>query len=398
MKAKKNFLERFLERIDSIDSNSVQAYILRLSRDKGFLETVFNAIQEGILVVDRHLKINYYNHAAKELLGLPDDLENIRLSQFLHDVDWRRILQQDEEEWCRISRQEIEILYPAHRFLQFYLVPVEHGGGYATVILRDVTESHEHTIQELETEKIAAISMLAAGVAHEIGNPLNSLYLNLQLLIRMLEDKKTKSFDRKVATEMVTAAKNEVERLDNIINQFLHAVRPGQLQMMPLDMKSIIIDTLTFMRQEIEMRTINVRCEWPEILPKIKGDPGQLKQAFYNIFKNAIQAMPEGGELDVICSYDEEWLELEISDNGQGISQENIGRIFEPFKSFKKGGTGIGMMIIERIIREHGADLQLQTAAGKGTSIVIRFPRRNRRIRVLPEAVTQQNQPENSPE
>jgi signal transduction histidine kinase len=152
------------------------------------------------------------------------------------------------------------------------------------------------------------------------------------------------------------------------------------------------------MRQEIEMRTINVRCEWPEILPKIKGDPGQLKQAFYNIFKNAIQAMPEGGELDVICSYDEEWLELEISDNGQGISQENIGRIFEPFKSFKKGGTGIGMMIIERIIREHGADLQLQTAAGKGTSIVIRFPRRNRRIRVLPEAVTQQNQPENSPE
>jgi signal transduction histidine kinase len=387
MKAKKNFLERFLERLDSIDSNSVQAYILRLSKDKGFLETVFNAINEGILVVDRHLKINYYNYAAKDLLGLPDDLENIRLSQLLHDVDWRRILQQDEEEWCRISRQEIEIIYPNHRFLQFYLVPMVEQGGYATVILRDVTESHERTIQELESEKVTAISMLAAGVAHEIGNPLNSLYLNLQLLVRMLEDKNTRNFNRKEAVAMVTAAKNEVERLDNIINQFLHAVRPGQSVMAPLDMKNLIIDTLTFMRQEIELKSINVRCEWPDILPKIKGDPGQLKQAFYNILKNAIHAMPEGGEIDVICSYDEDWLELEFTDTGHGIAKENVGRIFEPFKSFKKGGTGIGMIIIERIMREHGAELQLQTAPGKGTCIVIRFPRHSRRIRALPEAV-----------
>jgi two-component system, sporulation sensor kinase E len=355
MKAKKNFLERFLERLDSIDSNSVQAYILRLSKDKGFLETVFNAINEGILVVDRHLKINYYNYAAKDLLGLPDDLENIRLSQLLHDVDWRRILQQDEEEWCRISRQEIEIIYPNHRFLQFYLVPMVEQGGYATVILRDVTESHERTIQELESEKVTAISMLAAGVAHEIGNPLNSLYLNLQLLVRMLEDKNTRNFNRKEAVAMVTAAKNEVERLDNIINQFLHAVRPGQSVMASLDMKNLIIDTLTFMRQEIELKSINVRCEWPDI--------------------------------DVICSYDEDWLELEFTDTGHGIAKENVGRIFEPFKSFKKGGTGIGMIIIERIMREHGAELQLQTAPGKGTCIVIRFPRHSRRIRALPEAV-----------
>ncbi|MHB9138739.1 MAG: sensor histidine kinase [Victivallaceae bacterium] len=385
MMSKKSFLDRFLERVDSIDSNSVQAYILRLSREKGFLETVFNAIQEGILVVDRRLKIRYHNKAAKELLGLPDDLDHLRLSHFLRNVDWHRILQEDEDEWFRVSRQEIEILYPAHRYLQFYLVPTEEKDGYASVILRDVTETRNRTIKELETEKIQAISMLAASVAHEIGNPLNSLYLNLQLLQRMFADKSKKGFDRDSAAEMVEAARDEVERLDNIINQFLHAIRPGHLKMVPVDMKNLIIETLNFMRQEIENRAVNVKCEWPEFLPKISGDPAQLKQAFYNILKNAVQAMPEGGGIDVICSYDEDWLELEFADTGEGISAKNLGRIFEPFQTFKKEGTGLGMLVIERIVREHGAELSLQTMEGKGTSIVIKFPRHGKRVRVLPE-------------
>ncbi len=385
MISKKSFLDRFLERVDSIDSNSVQAYILRLSREKGFLETIFNAIQEGILVVDRRLKIRYHNKAAKELLGLPDELNDLRISQFLRNVDWHRILKEDEEEWFRVSRQEIEILYPVHRYLQFYLVPTEEKDGYATVILRDVTETRDRTIEELETEKIQAISMLAASVAHEIGNPLNSLYLNMQLLQRMFADKSRKAFDREAAAEMVKAAKNEVERLDNIINQFLHAIRPGRTQMVPVDMKTLIIETLNFMRQEIENRAVSVKCEWPEVLPKVSGDPAQLKQAFYNILKNAVQAMPEGGGIDVICSYDEDWLELEFADTGLGISAGNLSRIFEPFQTFKKEGTGLGMMVIERIAREHGAELSLQTTEGKGTSIVIKFPRHGKRIRVLPE-------------
>ena len=381
LKKKNSFLDRFIERVDSMDANSLQAYILHLSREKGFFETIFNAVEEGILVVDRSLHIRYHNQAAKDLLGLPDDLDKIRLSQFLQNIDWFRILKQDEDEWTRMSRQEIEIMYPKHRYVQFYLVPHDEDNSFATVILRDVSETRQRTMEELETETSNYVSMLAGEVAHEIGNPLNSLYLNLQLLNRMFKpDEKP---DIEESREMLKACRDEVERLDNIINQFLHAIRPGENAMLDLDIKDVIIDTLTFMQTEIETKDISVKCNWPEVLPKIYGDISQLKQAFFNVLCNAVQAMPQGGEIVVNSSYNDDHVILEFTDTGHGISADKLNRMFDPFKSFKKGGTGLGMMIIERVLRLHGAEMSVDTKEGEGTAIVIKFPRPGKRIRVL---------------
>jgi len=380
-KTKDSFLDRFIERVDSIDANSLQAYILHLSREKGFFETIFNAVEEGILVVDRSLHIRYHNQAAKDLLGLPDDLSKIRLSQFMQNIDWFRILKQDEDEWTRMSRQEIEIMYPKHRYVQFYLVPHDEDNSFATVILRDVTESRKQTMEEFETETSNYVSMLAGEVAHEIGNPLNSLYLNLQLLNRMFEPDETPDLEE--SRDMLKVCRDEVERLDNIINQFLHAIRPGESEMIDLDIKDVIIDTLTFMQIEIETKGISVECKWPDIMPKIYGDISQLKQAFFNVLRNAVQAMPQGGEILVNAFYDDDYVILEFSDTGDGISADKLNRMFDPFKSFKKGGTGLGMMIIERVLRVHGAEMSVDTKEGEGTAIVIKFPRPGRRIRVL---------------
>ena len=380
-KNKNSFLDRFIERVDSIDANSLQAYILHLSREKGFFETIFNAVEEGILVVDRRLKIRYHNQAAKDLLGLPEDVSKTRLSQFLRNIDWYRILKQDEDEWTRMSRQEIEIMYPKHRYVQFYLVPHDEDSSFATVILRDVTESRQRTMQELETETSNYVSMLAGEVAHEIGNPLNSLYLNLQLLNHMFSPDEEPDLDE--SREMLKVCRNEVERLDNIINQFLHAIRPGESEMHDIDIRDVILDTLTFMQTEIETKKISVKCNWPDILPKIYGDVAQLKQAFFNILRNAIQAMPQGGEIGVNGFYNDDYIVLEFTDTGDGISADKLNHMFDPFKSFKKGGTGLGMMIIERVLRLHGAEMSVDTKEGEGTAIVIKFPRPGRRIRVL---------------
>ena len=378
--AEESFLDRLIERIDALDSSSVQAYILHLSREKGFLETIFNTIHEGILVVDRKLRIQYHNRAAKELLGLPDDLSRVRLSQFLRHIDWHRILQGDEDEWLRMSRQEIEILYPCRRIVQFYLVPHQEDRSTASIIIKDITDSREHSLDELETKKIEAISMLAASVAHEIGNPLNSLYLHLQLMQRQVGAGK---MDSDELLELLGVAKSEVERLDSIINQFLGAIRPGKPQIAPINMKSLIVEALTFMQHEIEGRKIKIKCNWPNMLPEIPGDTEQLKQAFYNIIKNALQAMPEGGDLDITCSFDEEFVKVIFSDTGSGISQEKFGAVFEPYYTSRKEGSGIGMMIIERIFREHGAEMTLESTDGKGVSFIIKFLRHNRQTRQL---------------
>ena len=118
MTARKSFLERFSERLGELDATNRQAYILRLARDRGFFETVFNAVEEGILVVDRKLRIRYSNRAAHDMLALPEDTSQIRVSQLIRGVDWRLILREDENEWVRLARQEVEILYPEPRFIQ----------------------------------------------------------------------------------------------------------------------------------------------------------------------------------------------------------------------------------------------------------------------------------------
>ncbi|OGV33197.1 MAG: hypothetical protein A2020_11210 [Lentisphaerae bacterium GWF2_45_14] len=382
--SKESFLDRLIDKLDSMDSNNIQAYILRLSREKGFLRTVFDAIHEGIIVIDRTLRIRYHNEAAKKLIGLPDDTSKLRISQLLRDIDWRKMLKEDVEEWYRISLKEVEVFYPAHRFIQFYIVPHENEHGSAAVILRDVTDLRQRTMSEIESEKLRAISLLAAGVAHEIGNPLNSIYLHLQLLQRQLSGKS--ELDREEAANLVKVSKEEVERLDTIINQFLAAVRPSKPSIAPLDIKEVIIESLNFMRYEIENRKVEVKCTWPELIPQIPGDEAQLKQAFYNILKNSLQAMPEGGKIVISCIYDENHVEISFGDNGSGIKKEDMKKIFEPYYTTKSKGSGLGLMIIERIIREHGAELNIRSKEGEGTIITASFPRHGKRMRVLTAA------------
>lgn len=383
---KASFLDRFIERLDAIDSNSLQAYIVHLFRERGFFESVFNAVHEGILVIDKYLSIKYFNHAGKMLLGLPDDYRKLKINKVLPQLEWRKILGGDVDAWTRLARQEIEIAYPEKRYLQVYIVPQnEDNERFATIILHDVTERRKQTDEELESRTAGVVAMLAGSVAHEIGNPLNSLYLNLQLLEHDLKDE---SFDRNEALETVACCQGEVRRLDNLIRQFLNAVRPAQMNFQQLDLRELLLDTLKFMRHELELRSLTVKCDFPDTWQMISGDAEQLKQAFYNIIKNAAQATSSGGELVITGSVDDNCVRLGFSDSGRGVNVQELSRMFEPFASFKKGGNGLGMMIIERVIRAHGAELMLDTAPDKGMNLTISFPRGNRRVRMLPENVT----------
>jgi len=197
--------EKFLNRLDSMDSGSIQAYLNIFLKERDYFETIFNTIHEGIIVVDKNLRIKFFNRAAKDMLGLPDDLSRLRISNFLKDIkdiEWKSLLREIASE--KTLRREVEILYPAQRTLQIYLVPHKEFPDNTLVILGDITESVRQTQSQIESEKLHIVSLLAAGVAHEIGNPLNSLSLNLQYLRRMITEG---TFDKTDALESIDIAR-----------------------------------------------------------------------------------------------------------------------------------------------------------------------------------------------
>jgi signal transduction histidine kinase len=375
-----SFFDKIIGKLDPAYKNNIQAYINRVDKERSFLETVFNTINEGVIVVDSKLNIKYTNSSAQGLLGLPENFNEQRISRFLKELEWNSMIDADGN-WNKISRREIEVLYPLRRILLFYLLPLETDTKSAVIILHDITESRENTQEIIESEKMNMISMLAAGVAHEIGNPLNSLNIHLQLLQRHLADINN-SIDEETS-ELLNIANSEVERLDKIIHQFLQAVRSVKPDLHKLNIAPILIETLKLLRNDIENKCIDIKCSWENTLPLIMGDENQLKQAFFNIIKNAIQSMSQNGNLDIECTFNDDFLILSFIDTGKGISKENIGHVSDAYFTTKKEGNGLGLMVVERIIREHGAELAIESEVGKGTTFTIKFPRSSRKIRLL---------------
>ncbi len=382
---KSAFIDKLLERIDRLDTGSLQAHFLRLAGEKGLLETIFHAIQEGIVVVDEKGLIRYVNRAAEKLLGFrAEQATGSLISRYLREIEWDLVLELDAEAWSNLVSREIEINYPEHRFLDFYVVPlaaVEAGQKGAVVILRDITRERESESRTMESERLQAITLLAAGVAHEIGNPLNSLTIHLQLLERELRGRPEE--DAAPMRELLEVAQREVERLDQIITQFLRALRPTEPNLERTPLREVLDQTLAFLKHEIRDRDVLVDVQAQEDLPPALLDRNQIKQVFFNIIRNAIQAMSKGGLLTIRLSSDDRFVAIAFKDTGPGIPAENLGNLFDPYFTTKKEGTGLGLMIVQRIVRDHGGEIEVRSEPKAGTTFTIFLPRDERRIRLL---------------
>jgi len=382
---KSAFLDKLIERLDRLDPGSLQSQFLRLAQEKGFLETVFHAFREGVIVVNEKGRISYANTAAQKLLGFSmDAAAGQPIERYLREVEWDRVLALDEREWSKLVTREIEVSYPEHRFLDFYVVPLPGRAAEpegAVIILRDITREREQEAKTIESERLSALTLLAAGVAHEIGNPLNSLNIHLQLIERELAD--LPADKEQSLRELLDVSRREVSRLDQIISQFLRAIRPSLPTFEKASVIALLKETLEFLKHEIRDRDVLVEVSEPEENVSILLDPNQIKQVFFNIIRNAIQAMPDGGLLKIAVTDSDRYVAVSFRDTGPGIAPEDLGRIFEPYHSSKAEGSGLGLMIVQRIIREHGGQIEVHSEPRKGTTFTIFLPRDEHRVRLL---------------
>ena len=383
------FRDRLQERMGKLDAASLRKYLNIALNEKDFFEDIFDTLREGIIVLDNALRIRIANPAAMRLFGIPDSAIGQPIARYFRQFDWAQLLNVPADEWGRFSRQEMEIFYPERRFLSFYLIPAPEPPELsnedqllATLIFHDVTEHRNDNEKTLEAQRVTAITQLAAGVAHELGNPLNALGIRLQILNRKLKQENPDIL-REATAQFVDVAEQELQRLDGIVKNFLNAIRPTQLSLAPVNLKDLLVGTLGFLEPELQAKDISVDVDFPDLVPAISGDAGQLTQAFFNLLKNAMQAMPNGGKIKITCTVDDIFVHLRFADNGPGFTKEQLARFMEPYYTTKENGHGLGLLIVDRIVRSHGGDFAIDGKPGAGAAFTISLPRHARIIRQL---------------
>ncbi len=385
---KTSSLDRVLGRLDTLDSVNLANLVQRLARERGVFEEIFNTLQEGILVVRDDGTIEYANAAAHRLVGLGgDELAGQTLWRVVPGLRNSLGAALDDEASggaAPVVTREFELTYPEPRMVRLYMVPFRAGGSQQrrfAVILSDVTKEKQSTEARIETERTSSILLLAAGVAHELGNPLNSLTIHLQLMERKLKKLKG-SKEVESLSESVRVCRDEVTRLDGIISNFLEAIRPRPPNLVETDLNEVLTDVLRFQHRELADRGVTVEAETRD-LPRVLADRNQIKQVFFNVTKNAMEAMRPGGTLKIKARADDDSVFLFFADSGSGIKQEDLIRLFQPYHTTKTGGHGLGLMIAQRIMRDHGGQIGLESKEGLGTVVTLQFPRKDRRVRML---------------
>ena len=342
------------------------------SRVKAFSDSLVENMPIGLVALDRENKVIAYNAWAESILGrstgevigrpagevLPDTCREI-LGELQRSG---RVIEKETE--CSVSTGKTVPLEVIATTLK------EEGGRPqgSVVLFRDLTEVRQLKAEIARSQRLASIGSLAAGVAHEIRNPLSSIKGFATYFKGKLRGDPE---DSKTADIMI----QEVERLNRVIRQLLDLSRPMEIEKKPTQLGPLIDHTVRLIEVHARKKKITVKTDVSPEAPAVSADPDRIKQVLLNLCLNAIEAMQAGGTLTLSLSrHNEKMVRMDVSDTGAGISGDDLENVFDPYYTTKSSGTGLGLAIVHRIIEAHGGEIRVRSEAGQGTTFTILLP------------------------
>ncbi len=380
------FVKRALKKFSKLDREQIRSLLEDLAGEHERLEVVLDSMNDGILVSDTRHCLMLTNKPAERLLPI------LRTESGGESVVWESIGDDDVAAFVRdalqndasVSEYEFTVSNgDTDRILSITITPLVHAGRIEgnIILVKDVSEKRAREARLRRAESLASLTTLAAGVAHEIKNPLGSIGIHLQLANKALSGESSVEPDS--IRQYLSVIGEEVDRLNRIVVDFLFAVRPMDVNPVEASLNDVIEELTEFVSPELEHNSITLELDLADELPRVEIDEKYFKQALLNLVKNAIAAMPDGGTLRFASQRRDDTVELRISDTGIGMSEDVMEKIFEPYFTTRDTGSGIGLTLVYKIVREHHGDIAVSSQEGNGTAFTISLPVPQREMHLI---------------
>ncbi len=383
---KYSFLERAIAKAGKLTDDQLKRILDELLLANDRLEAALQSMLDGIIVCNLAHEPVLINKSAERILKIPSSWRGGPLWLSLADEELKDFFYKGLTADETILGREFALQGSGvTRIVAISLSALLSEDKIAGTIIHieDITEKRKKETQLRRAESLAALTTLAAGVAHEINNPLASIAIRIQLLEKLILGG-SKTTEVPAMTKHLGVIKEEIDRLKHIVVDFLFAVRPMDIQLLSGEIGPVIDELVELIQPEAERSGIDIRVNLEKDLPMILMDRRHLKQALLNLIQNAMAAMPSGGTLNLSAAHVNDELRLTVSDTGTGIPEELLTKIFEPYFTTKKNGTGLGLTITFKIIKEHSGEISLESKEGRGSAFTIHLPVPQKEKKALP--------------
>lgn len=372
----REFIRRALQKTSRMNGDQMQSLLTLVTEEYELLDAVLDSFNTGVIVCDSFHIIVQNNKASIRILPIEfHDIQDKPVWLCIHDPYIAQFIRETIEDEETVSAREFMLEeISGTRFLSISVLPLVRSKSVRGTIItvEDITGKKNEEVRQRRLESLASLTNLAATVAHEIKNPLGSISIYVQLVRKALIQYEYP--ENLQIQKYLDIVEEEIERLNKIVVDFLFAVRPLKFEFAPLDINILIRSLTDFFSEELDRAGIILTTELVDPLPLIQGDERFLRQMCINLVKNAMAALMSGGHIHIKTSVLDDFVVMTIEDTGTGIPEDMINKIFEPYFTTKVDGTGLGLTMAYKVVKEHGGDIRVQSEKGQGTCFTIKLP------------------------